>query len=922
MVAKAPFDSLEDTPMFRAKAGEMEAGCRRLRDRVTALVGHYRRYRDSLVSLCKAQSAFVGGLAEFFGGPDGEDLAAGVPVNKYISTLGETTTYFDLLKIQIEFAADQISAEWLDDLLVGARESHRAFERAAGDAEDAAGRCLALKKGTKREVLDRAAAEMAAARAVAEEARFDVARRLTAVEARRRYSFLQLLLDSVGAHHAALRSGSEMLGRLTPLGDAARGVVAEAKAAEGEVQVKLAEEAARCKVASTAAAAAAAGAASYSDESMHGPVQMTAAKSAAAVAAEAALRATRAAQVAGDADAPVAVLRQGYLLKRSGGAGAVGAGGAKAVAGEWRRRFFVLDSRGQLYYYSHKDSLLNRLRGVDAPAAPAATCVQLLTSTVKMDDEADPGLRFCFRVVSPTGTLALQAESEADRAAWVSLLQVVIGTLLNAVSSDGGAALPPPASPGQGRGPGLASAGGSGALGPGGPGLGLGLASVSSGFGPGHSPRLSEDLRGLSLGGVGGPGTPSRPSGAGEHAAATPLELIRRIPGNGACCDCGAPEPDWASLNLGCCLCIECSGVHRQLGVQVSKVRSLTLDVRVWEPSIIELFSQLGNTAVNHVWEAKLEAKQAGAAAAAASLSSPVLSAASAAHSGSGGGAAGGGRPGVDDTWVWCEDEEDDGLTEKMTRRALAAAAGRAGIGGGGGGGGASGESWLLSKPHLRAPLAEKQRYINVKYAGRMYVAPPPPHVATGPGGREQQLGLLLWHAVEAADARGALQALAWGAVPALPVRCPRAALLIQEMRELAGAAESPLGGSLGGGLGHGSAPGSGGAPRALALPPLHLAAYEGSGALLELLLQNGAPVDGVDAAGGGHTALHYALLADRYDAAKLLLRRGASLAAADAEGRRAWDLVVGVKGRVGDEELFLLLNGGAPGPGPAAALG
>lgn len=68
--------------------------------------------------------------------------------------------------------------------------------------------------------------------------------------------------------------------------------------------------------------------------------------------------------------------------------------------------------------------------------------------------------------------------------------------------------------------------------------------------------------------------------------------------------------------------------------------------------------------------------------------------------------------------------------------------------------------------------------------------------------------------------------------------------------------------------------------------------------------------MDAVDGAGGGHTALHYALLADHHAAAKLLLRRGASVSAADASGRSAWDLVVSVKGRVADEELFLLLSG------------
>jgi len=50
--------------------------------------------------------------------------------------------------------------------------------------------------------------------------------------------------------------------------------------------------------------------------------------------------------------------------------------------------------------------------------------------------------------------------------------------------------------------------------------------------------------------------------------------ILRSIPGNDVCTECGAPEPDWASLNLGILVCIECSGVHRNLGVHISKVRS------------------------------------------------------------------------------------------------------------------------------------------------------------------------------------------------------------------------------------------------------------------------------------------------------------------------------------------------------------
>ena len=50
------------------------------------------------------------------------------------------------------------------------------------------------------------------------------------------------------------------------------------------------------------------------------------------------------------------------------------------------------------------------------------------------------------------------------------------------------------------------------------------------------------------------------------------VEHLQRVPGNTACADCGAAGPDWASLNLGVLLCIECSGVHRRLGVHISKV--------------------------------------------------------------------------------------------------------------------------------------------------------------------------------------------------------------------------------------------------------------------------------------------------------------------------------------------------------------
>uniref|UniRef100_A0A8C5EI73 Arf-GAP with coiled-coil, ANK repeat and PH domain-containing protein n=1 Tax=Gouania willdenowi TaxID=441366 RepID=A0A8C5EI73_GOUWI len=81
----------------------------------------------------------------------------------------------------------------------------------------------------------------------------------------------------------------------------------------------------------------------------------------------------------------------------------------------------------------------------------------------------------------------------------------------------------------------------------------------------------------------------------------TILQRIQCLPGNERCCDCGQADPRWASINLGVLLCIECSGIHRSLGVHCSKVRSLTLDS--WEPELLKLMCELGNGIINHIYE-------------------------------------------------------------------------------------------------------------------------------------------------------------------------------------------------------------------------------------------------------------------------------------------------------------------------------
>ncbi|KAG6014318.1 hypothetical protein E4U43_006663 [Claviceps pusilla] len=250
----------------------------------------------------------------------------------------------------------------------------------------------------------------------------------------------------------------------------------------------------------------------------------------------------------------------------------------------WHKFWIVLD-QGKLSEYS------NWKQRLDLHMDP----IDLRMASVREARNAER--RFCFEVITPNFKRVYQATSEEDMNSWIlSINNALQSAMEGRAMHDRGSATQASGDSSFERDIGSVLTGKT-------------QSSVHGAQSHHHSsPATGMPVRRITVG-----ARPSavRPTSSGyDESPDKLLQMVRNADqGNCWCADCGSgSKVEWVSINLGIILCIECSGIHRSLGTHISKVRSLTLDIKSFTIDIVEVLLLIGNRVSNMIWEARLDA--------------------------------------------------------------------------------------------------------------------------------------------------------------------------------------------------------------------------------------------------------------------------------------------------------------------------